>query len=202
MGSLSFAEIVTILLVVLIVFGPDRLPEFAKKLGELMAQARRATSQFSKDISTEWGDAVEPIRAVKDDYEGVKKDLKDATAAITGFGSEETEEKTSDLRPQTSDAEVGDDPTSVPLSRGTGESASQGDEGAERDLSRGTGESASQGDGGAETTDNSQQTTDGAEAEETTDPGPRTPDQQAEAEGTSGQRGEGSQGADTEMGEA
>ncbi len=183
MGSLSFAEIVTILLVVLIVFGPDRLPEFAKKLGELMAQARRATSQFSKDISTEWGDAVEPIRAVKDDYEGVKKDLKDATAAITGFGSEETEEKTSDLRPQTSDAEVGDDPTSVPLSRGTGESASQGD-------------------GGAETTDNSQQTTDGAEAEETTDPGPRTPDQQAEAEGTSGQRGEGSQGADTEMGEA
>ena len=79
MGSLSFAEIITILLVVLIVFGPNRLPEFAKKLGELMAQARRATSQFSKDISTEWGDAVDPILAVKDDYEGVKKDLKDAT---------------------------------------------------------------------------------------------------------------------------
>ena len=89
MGSLSFAEIVTILLVVLIVFGPNRLPEFAKKLGELMAQARRATSQFSKDISTEWGDAVDPIRAVKEDYDGVKKDIKDATAAITGFGSEE-----------------------------------------------------------------------------------------------------------------
>jgi sec-independent protein translocase protein TatB len=90
MGSLSFAEIITILLVVLIVFGPNRLPEFARKLGELMAQARRATSQFSKDISTEWGDAVEPIRAVKDDYEGVKKDLKDATAAITGFGEDQS----------------------------------------------------------------------------------------------------------------
>lgn len=87
MGSLSFAEIITILLVVLIVFGPNRLPEFARKLGELMAQARRATSQFSKDISSEWGDAVEPILAVKEDFDGVKKDLKDATAAITGLGS-------------------------------------------------------------------------------------------------------------------
>ena len=147
MGSLSFAEIITILLVVLIVFGPNRLPEFAKKLGELMAQARRATSQFSKDISTEWGDAVEPIRAVKDDFDGVKKDLKDATAAITGFGSEEitdnrqqttdkqaeaeeTTEETTDDGPRTTDQkaeETADDQSSVPLSRGTGESASQGD---------------------------------------------------------------------------
>ena len=87
MGSLSFAEIVTILLVILIVFGPNRLPEFARKLGELMAQARRATSQFSKDISSEWGEAVEPIMAVKQDFDGVKKDLKDATAAITGMGA-------------------------------------------------------------------------------------------------------------------
>ena len=87
MGSLSFAEIVTILLVILIVFGPNRLPEFARKLGELMAQARRATSQFSKDISSEWGEAVEPILAVKEDFDGVKKDLKDATAAITGMGA-------------------------------------------------------------------------------------------------------------------
>jgi sec-independent protein translocase protein TatB len=127
MGSLSFAEIITILLVVLIVFGPNRLPEFARKLGELMAQARRATSQFSKDISTEWGDAVEPIRAVKDDYDGVKKDLKDATAAITGFGAGETSEETTDHRPETSDR-ADDDQSPDPLSGGTGESASQGDD--------------------------------------------------------------------------
>jgi sec-independent protein translocase protein TatB len=106
MGSLSFAEIVTILLVVLVIFGPNRLPEFARKLGELMAQARRVTSQFSKDISTEWGDAVEPIMAVKEDFDGVKKDLKDASAAITGFGATaetraETEAETTDHRQQT-----------------------------------------------------------------------------------------------------
>jgi sec-independent protein translocase protein TatB len=106
MGSLSFAEIVTILLVVLVIFGPNRLPEFARKIGELMAQARRATSQFSKDISTEWGDAVEPIMAVKEDFDGVKKDLKDATAAITGLGATAkptADERTADTADETAD---------------------------------------------------------------------------------------------------
>ena len=120
MGSLSFAEIVTILLVILIVFGPNRLPEFARKLGELMAQARRATSQFSKDISSEWGEAVEPIMAVKEDFDGVKKDLKDATAAITGMGAvgatddgAKTSPETVDEQPEreTGEQSAGDEPT-------------------------------------------------------------------------------------------
>ena len=168
MGSLSFAEIVTILLVVLVIFGPNRLPEFARKIGELMAQARRATSQFSKDISSEWGDAVNPIMAVKEDFDGVKKDLKDATAAITGLGAAE------DLIPEGKKK----DDASVPLSRGSGESACPGDEGAERDLSRGSGESASQGNGHVDR-DSSQA------AEERLEDG--------------GSKG---QGADTEMGES
>jgi sec-independent protein translocase protein TatB len=127
MGSLSFAEIITILLVVLVIFGPNRLPEFARKLGELMAQARRVTSQFSKDISTEWGDAVEPIMAVKEDFDGVKKDLKDATAAITGLGATakpkadetagetaaETADDTEEGGQQTPDASAADDEQDV-----------------------------------------------------------------------------------------
>lgn len=122
MGSLSFAEIVTILLVVLVIFGPNRLPEFARKIGELMAQARRATSQFSKDISTEWGDAVEPIMAVKEDFDGVKKDLKDATAAITGLGATakptdktelETPDETEEGGQQTAEGNAADDQQDV-----------------------------------------------------------------------------------------
>ncbi len=110
MGSLSFAEIVTILVVVLVIFGPNRLPEFARKLGELMAQARRATSQFSKDITSEWGDAVEPMKAVREDFDGVKQDLKDATAAITGLGAkDDNRQQTTDNRPDPADTD--DDPS-------------------------------------------------------------------------------------------
>ncbi len=86
MGSLSFAEIVTIVLVILIIFGPNRLPEFARKIGELISKARQATSQFAEEISGEWSDAAEPIKAAKDDLQGIKDDLKQAGATFTGLG--------------------------------------------------------------------------------------------------------------------
>lgn len=143
MGSLSFAEIVTILLVILVIFGPDRLPEFARKIGELMAQARRVTSQFTKEISSEWGEAVEPILSAKKEFDGVKKDLKDATATLTGLGAAaeptdhqgaaeaEAEAEADGDGSQKSEADEGDE--SVPLSRGTGEhQRARGIEGAKR----------------------------------------------------------------------
>lgn len=83
MGSLSFAEIATILIVILIIFGPDRLPEFARKVGELLAQARRATSQLREDVTREWSEGAAPIIAAKEDYEGIKGDLKQASKSFT-----------------------------------------------------------------------------------------------------------------------
>ncbi len=85
MGSLSFAEILTILVVILIIFGPNRLPEFARKLGALMAKARKMTSQFTSDIAGEFSDSADPLKSAKDDYEGIKDDLKKAGSAFTGF---------------------------------------------------------------------------------------------------------------------
>jgi sec-independent protein translocase protein TatB len=82
MGSLSFAEIVTIVVVILIIFGPDRLPEFARKVGGLLAQARNVTSQFREDVAREWGDAADPILAAKQDLDGIKSDLKQTTKSF------------------------------------------------------------------------------------------------------------------------
>jgi sec-independent protein translocase protein TatB len=82
MGSLSLAEIVTIVVVILIIFGPDRLPEFARKVGELLAKARNATSQFREDVTREWGDATDPILAAKEDLDGIKSDLKEASKSF------------------------------------------------------------------------------------------------------------------------
>ena len=84
MGSLSFAEILTIVVVILIVFGPKRLPELARKAGELLAKVRQATSALSKQLETELGDTMEPIRGLKGEYDGVKQDLSDVVTAIGG----------------------------------------------------------------------------------------------------------------------
>lgn len=85
MGSLSFAEIITIVVVILIIFGPNRLPEFARKLGELMARARKATSEFTNDLSGEFSDSADPLKSAKEDYDGIKEDLKKAGSAFAGY---------------------------------------------------------------------------------------------------------------------
>jgi Sec-independent protein translocase protein TatA len=102
MGSFSFMEIVTIVVVILIIFGPNRLPEFSKKVGQLVAKARKATSQFTNEISGEFADSAEPLRSAKDDYDGIKDDLKKAGAAFTGYTEMPSVDKK--IRPQDKDS--------------------------------------------------------------------------------------------------
>jgi Sec-independent protein translocase protein TatA len=85
MGSLSFAEIVTIVVVILIIFGPNRLPELSRRIGQLVAKARKATAQFTSEISGEFSEAADPLKGAKEDFDGIKEDLKKAGAAFTGY---------------------------------------------------------------------------------------------------------------------
>lgn len=51
MFGLGFGEILVILVVALIVFGPDRLPEIARTLGRTMAEFRRAMDEMRYEFS-------------------------------------------------------------------------------------------------------------------------------------------------------
>lgn len=90
MGSLSFGEILTILVVILVIFGPSGLPEIARKLGTWMAKAREATRSITSQIEREYGDDMEPIRELKDHYDATKRDLSDAMTAIGSAGGSES----------------------------------------------------------------------------------------------------------------
>ena len=50
MGSLGAPEILVILVVALLVLGPDRLPEAARQAGRFIAEARRLTSGFEAEL--------------------------------------------------------------------------------------------------------------------------------------------------------
>lgn len=50
MGSIGFPEIVVILLIALLVFGPKKLPEIGRTLGKTLSELRRASREFSSSI--------------------------------------------------------------------------------------------------------------------------------------------------------
>ncbi|RPI26350.1 MAG: hypothetical protein EHM57_00230 [Actinobacteria bacterium] len=82
MGSLSVSEIVTIMVIVLIIFGPQRLPELARRLGNLVAKAREATASFARQMESEYGEAAEPIRELRSQIEGARRDITDVVTGI------------------------------------------------------------------------------------------------------------------------
>jgi TatA/E family protein of Tat protein translocase len=48
MGNLGWTEILVILVIALIIFGPRKLPELGKSLGQSLAQFRRASEDFKR----------------------------------------------------------------------------------------------------------------------------------------------------------
>lgn len=50
MGSIQFPEIVIILLLALLLFGPKKLPEIGRTLGSAMRELRKAAQEFSESV--------------------------------------------------------------------------------------------------------------------------------------------------------
>jgi Tat protein translocase TatB subunit len=51
--ELGFSEILFVLLIALILFGPRRLPEIARQMGKFMAQFKKASNDFQAQIHQE-----------------------------------------------------------------------------------------------------------------------------------------------------
>lgn len=50
MFGISFAELLVILLVVLLVFGPEKLPEIASKLGKFSSHLKKTSDTFRREF--------------------------------------------------------------------------------------------------------------------------------------------------------
>jgi len=85
MGNFTASEMFTIIVIVLIVFGPNRLPEIARKAGNLAAKARSAMDSLRSEIDTEYGDAIQPLRDARNELRAAGSEIK---GQVAQFGSE------------------------------------------------------------------------------------------------------------------
>ena len=69
---LQGGEVVIILIVALIVLGPARLPELARKAGEYATELRKAAREVREGLETE----VSDLKAVGDDLRSVKEEIR------------------------------------------------------------------------------------------------------------------------------
>jgi sec-independent protein translocase protein TatB len=82
MGNFTASEILWILVIILIVFGPQRLPELARKAGALARKAREAVSNLTEELDQEYGETLNPLREVADELKSVRRDLRDTATSI------------------------------------------------------------------------------------------------------------------------
>ncbi len=90
-GSIGFPEIILIFVVVLLVFGPNKLPEVAKMMGKTIREFKRTVNTAKATIEEEFeksdlSDLSDGLKEFKD----VEKDLKKLTdiKAYTGLNDD------------------------------------------------------------------------------------------------------------------
>lgn len=60
MGNLSYGEILVILIVGLVLFGPNKIPEFARQCGRAVNQFKQGLREGLEEETTKKDDAVKP----------------------------------------------------------------------------------------------------------------------------------------------
>jgi sec-independent protein translocase protein TatB len=94
---IGFGELLVVFIVALLVLGPDKMPEYARRLGVMLRGFRDATSDATKDIRENvieplneaqrpLREAMEPLQEIKEDMDhnanDIKRSLYSATTAV------------------------------------------------------------------------------------------------------------------------
>ncbi|MCD8321747.1 MAG: Sec-independent protein translocase protein TatB [Oscillospiraceae bacterium] len=71
MSRIGFGEILVILVLALLVIGPDKLPELARTLGKTVRSMKKAIQETTEEL-----DGTEELKELRDEVEGLQKELE------------------------------------------------------------------------------------------------------------------------------
>lgn len=90
MFGIGLPELMVIVVVAVVVFGPDRLPDFARQAGRFVRQVRRFTQSARDDIRTELGPGYADFELTDlDPRRAMRKYIQDAWDESEDGGPEE-----------------------------------------------------------------------------------------------------------------
>ena len=100
-GPLGMQEMLIILVVALIVFGPRKLPQIGKTLGKSVAEFRRTSTELRSTLEREV--QMEEFRAARSEVSELKKDVTDLGRGLDpdrGSGPPEAKPQTGESPPE------------------------------------------------------------------------------------------------------
>ena len=116
MFNIGLPELLIILAIALIVFGPNKLPELAKSLGKAMREFKKATEEVKESFVAETKDLEEVKDSItKDYYAGLMEDTSTPRRRRLKYPPAESEPKEALIPEQ----------TSTPVEEGKAETESQ-----------------------------------------------------------------------------
>jgi Tat protein translocase TatB subunit len=77
--NISFSEIVVVLLVALLLFGPEQLPSIARQLGKLAADLRKGTNAVRREF---YNSVYQPAQEVRRDLQAHGQHLRSLRAEV------------------------------------------------------------------------------------------------------------------------
>jgi len=79
-GSLGMPELIVIMVIALLVFGPKKLPEVGRSIGKALREFKKTTEdikgKFEEQINAEeFKDIKNDVKDIQDGFKDIKKDL-------------------------------------------------------------------------------------------------------------------------------
>ncbi len=108
--NIGITELIVVLVVALVVFGPERLPELGNMAGKMLREFKGAINNIDEDIKKDLGDIKNEVQEVKEAVDvrstiaDLKNDVKGAVKIdLTTTDTAKTEAKTQTVKAETAE---------------------------------------------------------------------------------------------------
>lgn len=85
MGNLGVVEIIVIVVIALLVFGPERLPELARQAGKMISRFREETSRSVEELKR-----AADVEDLDRELKGLTREIRDVRSTVTRTLTEST----------------------------------------------------------------------------------------------------------------